>query len=182
MENFIKDNAKDQYLTVIRPKLGLKLLGLKELLAYKDLFYFMVARNIKAAYAQTVLGFSWAILQPLIQILLFTIIFGKVAKVPTEGIPYSLFTAVAIIPWTYLSQAMMGSSQSLVTNKQILAKVYFPRFIYPITPVLACLVNFGISFLILMPILFYYQVKPTLNLLLLPIFFLQLASGYRLLP
>ena len=127
-------------------------------------------------YAQTILGFLWAILQPLTQIIIFTIIFGKVAKIATDGIPYFLFTTVAIIPWTFISQAMSQSSQSLVTGQNILGKVYFPRLIFPLTSVLAKLVDFGISLLILLAAILYYRVIPTWNLLFLPLFVMMMVS------
>jgi homopolymeric O-antigen transport system permease protein len=127
-------------------------------------------------YAQTILGFSWAILQPLIQIVLFTVIFGKVAKISTDGIPYILFSSVAIIPWTYMSQAMSKSSQSLVGGQGMLGKVYFPRLIFPIAPVLAKLIDFGISILIILLVAIYYRVLPTWNLLLFPVFVALMMS------
>jgi lipopolysaccharide transport system permease protein len=129
-----------------------------------------VWRDIKVLYAQTILGFSWAILQPLIQIIIFTIVFGKVARLSTDGIPYFLFSTVAIIPWTYMSQAMSISSQSLVQGQNMLGKIYFPRLIFPITPVLSKLIDFGISLLIIVAVSIYYRVYPTSNLLYLPIF------------
>jgi lipopolysaccharide transport system permease protein len=162
--------------TVIKPRTGWQAIDFKELREYKDLFYFLVWRDIKVLYAQTILGFLWAILQPLIQIILFTVVFGKVAKVSTDGIPYVLFSSVAIIPWTYMSQAMSTSSQSLVMGQNMLGKVYFPRLIYPITPVLAKMVDFLISLLILLVVLVYYRVTPTWNLLLLPVFVALMMS------
>ena len=156
--------------TIIEPKFGWQIINFKELKEYRDLFYFLVWRDIKVLYAQTILGFSWAILQPLVQIAIFTIVFGKVAKVSTEGIPYLLFSSVAIIPWTYMSQSMSHSSQSLVQGQQMLGKIYFPRLIFPVTPVLAKLVDFVISFLIIVCVMLYYRVVPTWNILLFPLF------------
>ena len=156
--------------TIIKPKSGWQIINFKELKEYRDLFYFLVWRDIKVLYAQTILGFSWAILQPLVQIAIFTIVFGKVAKVSTEGIPYLLFSSVAIIPWTYMSQSMSHSSQSLVQGQQMLGKIYFPRLIFPVTPVLAKLVDFVISFLIIVCVMLYYRVVPTWNILLFPLF------------
>ena len=169
-------NSKEDSLTIIKPKSGWQIIDFKELSDYRDLFYFLVWRDIKALYAQTILGFLWAILHPLIQIIIFTIIFGKVAKVPTDEIPYILFSSVAIIPWAYISQATASSSQSLIQGSSMLGKVYFPRLIFPITPVLAKLVDFGISMLIIVCILLYYQVTPTWNLLLFPVFLLLMIS------
>lgn len=154
--------------TLIRPYRGWEAIDFKELKEYRDLFVFLVWRDIKVLYAQTILGFTWAILNPLIQIMIFTIIFGRVAKVPTDGIPYVLFSAVAVIPWTYMSESMLASSQSLVSDQGMLGKVYFPRAIFPLTPVFAKLVDFSISLLILVAVMVYYQVAPTWNLLLLP--------------
>ena len=153
---------------IIKPRSGWQGVDFKELREYRDLFFFLVWRDIKVMYAQTILGFSWAILQPLIQIVLFTIVFGKVARVPTDGIPYVLFSSVAIVPWTYMSQAMTQSSESLVQQHNMLGKIYFPRLIFPLTPVLAKLVDFCIASLVLVGVLVYYGVYPTLNWLLLP--------------
>jgi len=160
----------------IKPRSGWQLINLKELKEYRDLFYFLVWRDIKVLYAQTILGCLWAILQPIIQIVLFTIVFGKIAKVSTDGIPYVLFSTVAIIPWTYMSQAMTQSSQSLVTGQNLLGKVYFPRLIFPLTSVLAKLVDFGISILIVIGVIFYYRVVPTWNLLFFPVFVVAMVA------
>ncbi len=171
-----KSRTVDTPVTIIKPKSGWQLINFKELKEYKDLFYFLVWRDIKVLYAQTILGFFWAILQPLIQILIFAIVFGRVAKVPTDGIPYILFSSVAIIPWTYMSQAMAQSSQSLVQGQQMLGKIYFPRLIFPLTSVLAKLVDFGISILIILGVMVYYRILPTWNLLLFPLFFVQMIA------
>ena len=154
---------------VIKPRSGWQAIDFRELKEYRDLFFFLVWRDIKVLYAQTILGFSWAILQPLIQIVLFSIVFGKVAKLSTDGIPYLLFSSVAIIPWTYISQAMMNSSESLVQQQNMLGKIYFPRVIFPITPVLGRLVDFFISLLLLIGVCLFYRVYPTWKLLLFPL-------------
>jgi lipopolysaccharide transport system permease protein len=143
---------------------------------YRDLFYFLIWRDLKAFYAQTILGFLWAIIQPVVQIVMFTLIFGKIAKLPTDGIPYVLFASVAVVPWLYMQQAMMASSQSLITGKTLLGKVYFPRLIFPIAPVLSKLVAFGISSVIILCLMLYYHVFPTWNLLLLPLFLILMIS------
>ena len=162
--------------TIIKAKTGWQLINFKELIEYRDLFYFLVWRDIKVLYAQSILGFLWALLQPLVQIVIFTIVFGKVAKISTEGIPYILFSTVAIIPWTYMSQAMTQSSESLVSGQGMLGKIYFPRLIFPMTSVLARVVDFGISILILLGVMLYYRVLPTWNLFLLPLFFIFMLS------
>jgi lipopolysaccharide transport system permease protein len=162
--------------TIIRPRKGWQMLDLKELVEYRDLFFFLAWRDIKVLYAQTILGLLWALIRPLIQIVLFTIVFGKVAQVSTEGIPYFLFSTVAIIPWTYMSQAMQESSQSFVTGQAMLGKIYIPRLIFPMVPVISRLVDFGISILILLIVMLYYHVLPTANLALLPLFALLMMS------
>lgn len=162
--------------TIIRPASGWQIIDFRELREYRDLFYFLVWRDFKILYAQTILGFAWAVLNPAIQIIIFSVIFGKVAKVPTEGIPYVLFSSVAVIPWTYLSQAMTQSSQCLIQGQNMLGKVYFPRLIFPLTPILARMIDFGISMLILLFIALFYHVLPTWKLLFLPIFLLMMMS------
>ena len=162
------DHAQQDAVTVITTARKWELFDLKELKHYRDLFYFLVWRDIKVLYAQTVLGFAWAILNPAVQIVVFSVIFGRVAKIETDGIPYILFMTVAIIPWTYMSDAMTAASQSLVTGKAMLGKIYFPRVLFPLTPILAKLVDFTISLVILVFVMFYFEVEPTWNLLLLP--------------
>jgi lipopolysaccharide transport system permease protein len=164
--------TEDLRVTVIKPPARWELIDFKELWEYRDLFSSMVWRSIQVQYAQTVLGFSWAIINPFIQIILFSVIFGKVAKVSSDGGPYLLFSTVAVIPWTYMSQAISLSSQSLITGGTMLGKIYFPRLIFPLTPVFAKLVDFAISLLLLVTIMIYYRVSPSWNLIYLPIFLL----------
>ena len=166
----------DDNVVVIEPTQGWRLLDTKELSDYRDLFFFLVFRDIKVLYAQTVLGFSWAILNPLIQILIFTVIFGGIAKIETDGIPYTLFSTVAIVPWTYMSNAMSAGSTSLVGGQGMLGKIYFPRVIFPITPILAKLVDFLISILLIVVVMIYYGVMPGWNFLLLPLFVLMMVA------
>lgn len=168
-------SMESEIITTIEPKSGWQLVNFKELKEYRDLFFFLVWRDIKVLYAQTILGFSWAILEPLVQIVIFTIVFGNVAKLGTDGIPYFLFSTVAIVPWTFMSQAMTQSSQSLVSGQHILGKVYFPRLIFPLTAVFSKLVNFGISLLIILFAIIYYKILPTWNVLLLPLFALHMV-------
>ncbi|MCA9456484.1 MAG: ABC transporter permease [Nitrospiraceae bacterium] len=176
MNDRYSSTSSGNYLTVIPPKSGWTMTGFQELKDYRDLFYFLVWRDIKTLYAQTILGFMWAILQPLVQIVIFTIIFGNVAKLTTDGIPYLLFSSVALIPWTYISLATAQSSQSLIQGSSMLGKIYFPRLIFPITPVLAKLVDFGISMVIIVCIMLYYRVSPTWNLLFFPLFLIMMVS------
>jgi len=169
-------SRNDDNVTVVEPPGGWVPVDFKELKAYRDLFYFLVWRDIKVLYAQTVMGFAWAVFNPLIQIIIFSVIFGKVAKLSTDGIPYVLFSTVAIIPWTYISESMNTSSQSLVAGQSMLGKVYFPRIIFPLTPVLAKLVDFSISLVLLVGVLFYYRIEPTWNLVYLPFLILLMMS------
>ncbi len=167
-------NVVDQQKIIIMPKSRWRLFDFKELRQYRDLFFFLTWRNIKVLYAQTILGFFWALLVPAIQIVIFTIVFGRVANVFTDGIPYILFSTVAIIPWTFISQTMGQSSLSLVDNQALLGKVYFPRILFPITPIFSRLIDFGISLILLIGIMIYYKILPSINILLLPIFLIQM--------
>ncbi len=166
--------------TIIEPKKGWQVIDWKELVEYRDLFYFLVLRDIKVLYKQTVLGFSWAILQPLFQMVIFTVIFGKMAKVDSDGAPYAIFSYVALVPWTYFSASMTASTTSLIGSAGMLTKVYFPRLVIPMTPVLAKLVDFFIAFVIIGGLMVWYKVAPTINIVFLPMLILLMlltASG-----
>jgi lipopolysaccharide transport system permease protein len=167
-------NAQDS-ITIIKPSVGWQSSDFKELKEYQDLFFFLVWRDIKVIYAQTIFGFAWAIFNPLIQIVVFTIIFGNIAKLSTDGIPYVLYATLGVIPWTYMSQAMTGASQSLVSGKSMLGKIYFPRLIFPLSTLLSKLVDFVISMGIVLCVLVYFRVAPTWNLVYLPIFFIMMV-------
>ena len=154
---------------IIKPQKGWKIIDWKELIEYKDLFYFLVLRDIKAIYKQTILGFTWAIIRPVFSMIIFTIVFGKLAKIPSDGIPYPIFAYAALVPWTYFSTAMIFSTQSLISSAGIFTKVYFPRLIIPLTPVLSKLVDFGISFVILFILMAWYGIEPTFNIIWVPL-------------
>ncbi len=166
--------GKELAYSTIRPPRGWEFIDFRELVSYRDLLFFLVWRDIKVLYAQTILGLSWAILNPLIQIIIFTIIFGNIAKLSTDGVPYVLFSTIAVIPWTYMSDAMGKASQSLVTSQSMLGKIYFPRVIFPLTPILAKILDFLISLVIVVGVMIYYGVTPTLNILALPFFLLMM--------
>lgn len=166
--------AASPKVAVIEPRKGWQLIDFQELREYRDLFFFLVWRDIKVLYAQTILGFAWAIIQPAVQIVIFTVVFGKVARISTDGIPYILYSSAGIIPWTYISQSIVQSSQSLVTGQSMLGKVYFPRLIFPMTPVLAKLIDFSLSMIIIVGVMFYYKVYPTWNIFLFPVFVLYM--------
>ncbi|MEL6536814.1 MAG: ABC transporter permease [Bacteroidota bacterium] len=155
--------------TVIRPIKGWQLLNFSELLRYRDLFYFMVVRDIKVLYKQTVLGFLWAVLNPFFSMVVFTVIFGNLAEVPSDGVPYPIFSFAGLLPWTYFAQSMQTSTNSLVQARNIFTKVYFPRLLIPMTPVVAKLVDFLIAFAMLGVMMVYYKVTPTWDALYLPL-------------
>jgi lipopolysaccharide transport system permease protein len=164
--------------TIIEPSKGWQLINLRELLRYKDLFYFLVWKEIKVLYKQTVLGLTWAIIRPLFTMVIFSVVFGRLAKMPSDGVPYPIFAFVALVPWTYFSTAMTSSSNSLVGNTQLLTKVYFPRLIIPMTPVLSGLVDFGIAFVLLGGMMAWFRIVPTWNIIFLPLLmFLMICSA-----
>lgn len=147
-------------------------LNLKDLWEYRELLYFLVWRDIKVRYKQTALGVAWALLQPLLTMLVFTVFFGRLAKVPSDGIPYPVFAYTALLPWQLFAFALNESSTSLVTNKNLLTKVYFPRLIVPMASVFAGLVDFALAFVLLLGLMVIYHVTPTLAIAWLPVFLL----------
>lgn len=155
--------------TVIDAKRPYRLVNWQELRQYRDLFYFLVWRDVKGQYAQSVLGVGWAIIQPLFNMVVFTIVFGRLAQVDSDGVPYAIFSYTALVPWTYFSSALIASGTSLVSSANVLTKVYFPRLIVPIVPVLAKLVDFAIAFVILIGMMLWFRVTPTTGVLLLPL-------------
>lgn len=154
---------------IIKPRKGWAILNLKELVQYKDLFYFLILRDIKVLYKQTILGFLWAILNPFFNMIVFSVVFGSLAKVPSDGVPYSVFSFAALLPWTYFSQSLTGSTNSLVTSASMFTKVYFPRMIIPLTSVFAKLVDFMIAFVMLIAMMYYYGIVPNANALYIPV-------------
>jgi lipopolysaccharide transport system permease protein len=163
------DREKALPQTIVEPKRGWQLIDWQELSQYRDLFYFLVWRDIKILYKQTILGFTWAILRPFSSMIIFSVVFGKLAKLPSDGIPYPIFSFAALVPWTYFSSAMTESSNSLVNNTHMLTRIYFPRLVIPMTPVLAKLVDFSIALLMLGIMMAWYGFLPTLNILILPL-------------
>lgn len=158
----------------IKPSSGWQVVDIGELWRYRDLLYFLTIRGIKAKYAQSVLGVGWAIIQPLVQTLVFTVIFGNLAKIGSDGIPYLLFSFVAMVPWNYFSSILTESSDSLVKNRKMLSKVYFPRMVLPISSVFSKLLDFFIAFLVLIGLLIYYQFVPNANIIFFPLLLLIL--------
>jgi len=145
-------------------------LGLAELWRYRELLYFLTLRDVKLRYKQTLLGAAWAIIQPLCAMLLFTLVFGRLARLPSDNIPYPLFAYAGLVPWTFFANAITNAANSLVGSTSLVTKVYFPRMIIPAAPVLAGLVDLAMALLLLVPLLIYYQITLTWQLLLLPLF------------
>lgn len=156
-------------LTIIRPSRGWAALNLRELWRYRELFYFLIWRDLKVRYTQTFLGVLWAVIQPLFMMFIFTLFFGKLAHVPSDGIPYPIFAYAGLLPWMFFANAAINSGNSLIVNPSLITKVYFPRLIIPSAAVGAGLVDFFIAFVILAPLMLYYQIKVTLSILMLPV-------------
>jgi lipopolysaccharide transport system permease protein len=147
-------------------------LNLKDIWEYRELLYFLVWRDIKVRYKQTALGAAWAILQPVLTMLVFTLFFGRLAKVPSDGIPYPVFAYTALLPWQLFLFALTESSNSLVGNQNLVTKVYFPRLVIPLSSLLAGLVDFAISFCVLVVLMVYYHITPSKAVVWLPAFLL----------
>jgi len=153
---------------IIQPTRGWVELNLKDLWRYRELMYFLTWRDMKVRYKQTVLGAAWAILQPLLTMLVFSIIFGYLANLPSEGLPYPVFTYTALLPWQLFAYALTQSSTSLVTDQRLITKVYFPRLVIPISSVMSGLVDFIIAFIFLVGMMIFYDIPLTWRILTLP--------------
>ena len=153
----------------IRPSTGWVSLRLKELFEYRELLYFLVWRDVKVRYKQTALGASWAIIQPFFTMIVFSLFFGKLAKIPSDGVPYPIFSFAALVPWSFFATSLTNTSNSLVGSANLIKKVYFPRLAIPIATVLSGLVDFGVAFLMLIAMMFWYRMVPTANVLWLPL-------------
>lgn len=140
-----------------------------ELLDYKDLFFFLVKREISILYKQTSLGISWAIIRPVFLMVIFSFVFGRVASLPSDGIPYPVFSYIALVPWVYFSTSLNKSSNSLISYSSIFTKVYFPRVILPLVPVFAGLLDFILSMFVVVLLMIYYSIMPNINIILFPI-------------
>jgi lipopolysaccharide transport system permease protein len=156
----------------IDPPSGWTAIGFRELWDYRELLYFLTWRDVKVRYKQTALGAAWAIIQPLFMMLVFSLFFGRLAKIPSDGIPYPIFTFCALLPWQLFAHALAESSNSLVANERLITKVYFPRLVVPIAAVLGGLVDFAVAFAILLVMMIYYGIVPTWAIVTLPGFIL----------
>lgn len=155
-------------ITIIEPKKGWIPIDLKEIWNYRELLYFLTKRDIKVRYKQTVLGGLWAIIQPVFTMVVFTLFFGRLAKMPSDGIPYPIFVYAGLLPWTYFANALSTSGNSLVGSANLITKVYFPRLIIPASASLAGLLDFFIAMLVMGAMMIYYQVVPSIGILLFP--------------
>lgn len=172
-EFILMENSKNNLsLTVIQPSGGWVGLRMADVWAYRELLYFLTWREVKVRYKQTALGAAWALIQPLVTMVVFSIFFGRLAKVPSDGLPYPLFAFTALVPWMFFSNALSQASSSLVDNTNLLTKVYFPRLTIPISAILSGTVDFVLAFVLLLGMLTYYHVTPTLTIVWIPFFFL----------
>jgi lipopolysaccharide transport system permease protein len=164
--------------TVITPSRGWVALQLDKVWEYRELLYFLTWRDIKVRYKQTVLGVAWAIIQPFFTMAVFSLFFGRLANMPSDSIPYPLFSYAALVPWTFFSHGLSQSSDSLVTSANLIKKVYFPRLIIPIATIFASAVDFVLAFIVLLVMMLFYGIMPTVKVLWLPCFlFLALTTS-----
>jgi lipopolysaccharide transport system permease protein len=161
----------------IRPRSGWRSLNLAELWCYRELLWFLAARDIKLRYKQTVLGVAWAVIQPLLTMIVFSIFFGRLGGIPSEGIPYPLFALSALLPWQLFVYALTQSSNSVVNEQRLITKVYFPRLIVPISSVLSGLMDFGVAFLLLLGMMAWYGVTPGWAVVMAPLFVLLAVAA-----
>ncbi len=157
---------------IIEPKRGLLDLDLQSIWQYRELLYILIWRDVKIRYKQTAIGAAWAILQPMLMMAIFTVVFHTFAKLPSDGLPYPIFAFAGLLPWQYFSQAITRSTSSLVSSPDMISKIYFPRLIVPIAASLSPLVDFAITFVILIGMMVWFGIVPTLGILLLPLFIL----------
>jgi lipopolysaccharide transport system permease protein len=164
-----------EHVTVIRPTKGWRSLDLKELWAYRELLWVLTERDIKVRYKQTVLGAAWAVIQPVMLMVVFSIFFGRLAGMPSDGLPYPIFAYAALLPWTFFANALASSAGSVVGSSHLISKVYFPRLIIPLASIGSWLVDFLIATLILLSLMVFYDVGWSMNLLAAPILLLAVA-------
>jgi lipopolysaccharide transport system permease protein len=173
-----ESDLSDLPVTYIRPSRGWRSLDLRELWQYRELLYFLVWRDIKVRYKQTALGASWAIIQPFFTMVVFSLFFGRLAGVPSDGIPYPIFSFAALVPWTFFANGLTNSANSLVGSQNLLKRVYFPRLAIPTATVLAGAVDFALAFVVLVVMMLFYGIVPTANVIwLLPLLLLALVTS-----
>jgi lipopolysaccharide transport system permease protein len=163
---------QEEEITYIKPSKGWGSLNLRELWIYRELIYFLTWRDLKVRYKQTALGAGWAVLQPVLSMIVFTIFFGQLLNVPSEGVPYPIFSYAALLPWGVFAKALNDTGRSLVSNRAMLTKIYFPRMVIPLASVFSSLADFLIAFVVMLGLMYYYQIAPTSNIWTLPLFLL----------
>jgi lipopolysaccharide transport system permease protein len=163
-------DLSDELETVIEPRAGYIGVGWKELWAARELFYFLAWRDLKARYAQTAIGAGWAILQPLVSTLIFTLVFSYVVQVPSDGLPYAIFAFSAILPWSLFARSLERSTNSVVLEGGLIKKVYFPRLIIPLSSTFINVVDFFMGFLVLIGMMIWYRIAPSWSLIFVPVF------------
>lgn len=178
-------DKKKEFELVIKPQKGLFSIDLQELMHYRELLYFLTWREIKVRYKQTIMGASWALLQPLFTMIVFTLIFGGLAKMPSEGIPYPVFSYSGLLLWIYFSNSVSLSGNSLVSNSALISKIYFPRLFIPTSACLSGLLDYAIALVILVFMMIYYNLVPNASIIILPLlvfttFILASGIGYWL--
>lgn len=156
----------------IKPSRGWVSINLGELWRYRELLYFLVWRDIKVRYKQTILGAAWAIIQPFFTMLVFSIFFGKLGKIPSDGMPYPIFAYAALVPWSFFANGLTNGSNTLIANSNLVKKIYFPRLAMPLATLLSGTVDFVLAFSVLLAMMFYYDIVPTVNVVWLPCFLL----------
>lgn len=159
-------------LTLIEPRRSLVDLNMREIWEYRDLIIFLAWRDISVRYKQTLAGVGWAVFQPFLLMIVFSLFFGNLAEIPSNGVPYPIFNYTALLPWQFFATGMSMSSTSLISNANMITKVYFPRLVIPISAILPPLVDFCIAFLMLLAMMLFYHIMPTWNILWLPLFLL----------
>ena len=166
----------DSHIPVIRiaPSSPWRFLDLSEIWAYRELVFFLTWRDIKVRYKQTAIGVVWAVLQPLAMILVFSLFFGRLAKIPSEGLPYPVFSFAALLPWQLFSRAITESSNSLVTDQRLITRVYFPRIIVPTSSIVSAIVDFCIALSIFIVFMLFYGVTPSINIVFFPLFLVMM--------
>ena len=172
VQGVLVGTPEDETVISIKPAEGWAALNLDALWHYRELMYFLCWRDIKVRYKQTALGVAWAVIQPFFTMLVFTLFFGKLAKIPSDGIPYAVFSYAALVPWMFFANGLSQAADSLVGNAQLVKKVYFPRLVIPVSVVLSGVIDFAIAFIVLIGMMAYFGLTPTVNIVFFPAFLL----------
>jgi lipopolysaccharide transport system permease protein len=167
-----KPRLPENAIVRIEPSKGWVSLNIRELWEYRELVYFLIWRDVKVRYKQTILGGAWAIIQPFSTMVVFSLFFGKLVRIPSDGIPYPIFSYAALVPWAFFANGVSSASLSLVNNSNLIKKVYFPRLSMPIASILGGLIDFILAFIMLFGMMFYYDMSPTVNVIWIPLFLL----------